>query len=443
MSSVAAVPAEGRARRAPSGVLLRAGVGVSLFALGLWALVADLEAWNAVWYLPAWYGYLLVLDALISARRGRSFVGERRRELAAMMLWSLPFWLLFEVYNLRLHNWYYVFGLRTLWGSVLMSTLAFATVIPACFFHAEAFEAWRVPRDPRWRPLRVTRRVLALCLIAGAACAIAPILWPRWAFWMVWGAPLGILEVANYRSGAPSLLRDLGEGRPARLLRLLLGGLVAGAAWELLNYWARTKWIYTVPGFEHWKLFEMPFAGFGGFPPLALSAFAFFAFVSQLRGRTHLITAGGAIVFSAWASVATFERNVRSVRPVLSELSGLPPSAVRSLRDAGIPTPERLDRAVRREGLGSVARRVGVPLSVLEPASREAAMALHKGMGTDAARLLLAAGVESPAALSGADPETLTLRLREVASARREPPPSPEHVRVWVRAARPDGRPRR
>ncbi|HEY3171206.1 MAG TPA: hypothetical protein VGK86_01395, partial [Thermoanaerobaculia bacterium] len=135
--------------------------GLALFALGLWALAADVEAWNAVWYLPAWYGYLLVLDALIYARRGRSFVGGRGRELAAMMLWSIPFWLLFEAYNVRLHNWYYVFGLRTLWGSALLSTLAFATVLPACFFHAELLEAFGIPREKRGQPLRVTPTVLA------------------------------------------------------------------------------------------------------------------------------------------------------------------------------------------------------------------------------------------------------------------------------------------
>jgi len=93
-----AIPATaGRARRearfrfAPWGAL-----GIVLFALGLWALAADLEAWNTVWYLPAWYGYLLVVDAVIYARRGSSFLSDRRGELAAMMLWSLPFWLVFR-----------------------------------------------------------------------------------------------------------------------------------------------------------------------------------------------------------------------------------------------------------------------------------------------------------------------------------------------------------
>jgi hypothetical protein len=417
--------------------------GLALFALGLWALAADVEAWNAIWYLPAWYGYLLALDAVIYARRGRSFVGGRRRELASMMLWSLPFWLFFEACNLRLTNWYYVFGLRTVWGSVLMSTLAFATVLPACFFHAEALAAFDVFDQKRSRPLRVTRAILSLCAVAGMACLVFPLLWPKLAFWMVWGAPLFIFEPVNYRSGAPSLLRDLEQGRPGRLLRLLVGGLLAGAVWELLNYWARTKWIYTVPGFEDWKLLEMPLAGFGGFPPLALSAFAYYSLVSRLRGAFRFFAVAGAVLFSVWASVAALDSNVQSVRPVLSDLSGLDASAVEKLRSSGIPTPERLERAVRREGLAAVAARTGVPPDRLERAAREATLALHKGMGTRAARLLQATGIQSVADLASADAEELKVRLSRAAVARGETPPRPEYVRVWVRAATLDGRPRR
>ena len=441
----AAVPqtvgrAPGRSRRS---FPIQGITGVILFLLGLWALVADLEAWNTVWYLPAWYGYLLVLDAAIAYRGGRSFVADRHRELLEMMLWSLPFWLFFEAFNLRLHNWYYVFGQRTLWGSLLMSTLAFATVLPACFFHAELLATFGGFDRKRWRPIRVTRGVLAAWLAAGVAAAIAPLLWPRWAFWAVWGAPLAIFDVVNYRAGAPSLLRDLEEGRPARFLRLLAGGLLAGAAWELLNFWARTKWIYTVPGFERWKLLEMPFAGFGGFPPLALSAFAYFVFVTRLSGRARLAAVVVAFVFSVGASIAALDRNVQSVRPVLSELSGLDGTAAAKLRAAGIPTPERLERAVRRDGVAALAFQTGVSAGDLHRAASEATLALHKGMGAPAARLLEAAGIATVADLARADAGELTERLARVAAARGEDPPRPEYVRVWIRAAGADGRPRR
>jgi hypothetical protein len=422
---------------------VQGAAGLVLFLLGLGALVLDVEAWNTIWYLPAWYGNLLVIDAVIERRRGESWVSGKGSELLAMMLWSLPFWLLFEVFNLRLRNWYYVFGLRTLWGSFLMSTLAFATVLPACFFHAGLLEAFGAFQKRRWRPLRVTPGVRAACIVAGLACAALPLAWPRWAFWMVWGAPLALFEVANHRSGAPSLLRDLEQGRPARVLRLLAGGLLAGAVWELLNFWARTKWIYTVPGFERWKVAEMPFAGFGGFPPLALSAFAFFAFVSHLRGRARFGAAAFAALFSVAASVAILDRNVQSVRPVLSELSGVSPAVAGRLRASGVPTPERLEKAVRRDGVAAVAARAGLGEEPVARAARQAALALHKGMGAPAARLLEAAGIETVSDLARANPEVLAARLASIAAARGETPPRPEWVQVWVRAARPDGRPRR
>ncbi|MEO8349347.1 MAG: DUF4332 domain-containing protein, partial [Acidobacteriota bacterium] len=89
------------------------------------------------------------------------------------------------------------------------------------------------------------------------------------------------------------------------------------------------------------------------------------------------------------------------------------------------------------------AARSGVPLPAVERAAGHAALALHKGMGPRAARLLEEAGIHSVADLRGAHPPALALLLRRLAASRGEPAPRLEHVRVWVRAARTDGRPRR
>ncbi|HSD71216.1 MAG TPA: DUF4332 domain-containing protein, partial [Thermoanaerobaculia bacterium] len=116
---------------------------------------------------------------------------------------------------------------------------------------------------------------------------------------------------------------------------------------------------------------------------------------------------------------------------------------VARLRAAGIPTPERLDRAVRREGLLAVASRSGVSADALATAAGEASLAVHKGMGLPAARLLRAVGIRTVADLASADSTELTARLARVASTRGEEAPRPEYVRVWIRAASADGRPRR
>ena len=63
---------------------------------------------------------------------------------------------------------------------------------------------------------------------------------------------------------------------------LLAAGLICGFLWEFWNYWALTKWTYTVPYFGDIKLFEMPVLGYLGFPPFAIECWAMYIFVRSL-----------------------------------------------------------------------------------------------------------------------------------------------------------------
>jgi hypothetical protein len=418
--------------------------GLLLFGAGLVAVALDVPAWNAVWYVPAWYGYLLLVDAAIFARRGSSFFSGRRRELLEMLFWSIPFWFFFEACNLVLANWYYVFGLRSPWASAGMAALAYATVLPACLFHAELLEAWGVFRQKTCTPLRIGSGLLRCVGVGGLSCVALPLLFPRAAFALIWFAPTG-LEAVNFRRGSPSLLRDLEQGRCGRLLRLLAAGFWAGALWEMVNSVARCKWIYTVPGFEGSKLFEMPIAGFLGFPILTVGAFSFFSFVrSLLAGGWRRAAALLAVAFSVAAELGVERQTVRSRRPLLTELETLDSAAVLRLRGAGIPTPEWLSRVAAKEGVEVLSRRAGLPAPTLARAVAQADLAIHKGMGVQRAALLEAAGVGSVAELGGQEPEALSKRLAVLGSERGQDPPRPAEVRVWVRAAQASrGRPAR
>ena len=427
--------------------------GTLLFAGGLFCLARDVEGWNAIWYLPAWYGYLLVLDALIFRLQGSSPLSSRPREVAGWMLWSIPFWFLFEAYNLRLQNWYYVFALRSAIPAAMLSATAFATVLPACFFHAEAVRALGLWRRRRCRPVAVTPALERAVLLLGVASILTPLLWPLIAFPLVWGATFWLPELLNRRAGAPSLLADLESGRCDRLMHLLTGGLWAGVVWESLNFFARCKWIYTVPGFEDWKIFEMPLAGFLGFPVLTLSAFSFYSLVSRLSRREALQTPRGrarlalALALAAVVALASYRamlsQTVQSRRPLLTELPGLDREAAARLRAHGIPTPERLERARKHHRIEELARRARIPPGDLDRGGRHAALVLHKGMGIPAARLLEAVGIETVEELARASPEALDKRLRAAAAAAGTRPPRLAEVKVWVRAAGITGRPRR
>ncbi len=411
--------------------------GLLLLGGGLWALVRDVPRWNAVWYVPAWYGYLLILDSMIFLRRGRSFVSHEREKLLSMLLWSVPFWIFFEACNLVLRNWYYVFGLRNALAAAALTVTAFATVLPACLFHAELLEALGAWRRLSGRPRRIPAWMPPAVAGFGAGCLASALVLPRFAFPLIWFAPVG-LEALNHRSGAPSLLRDFQEGNCRRLARLLLGGLWAGGVWELFNSWARCKWIYAVPGFERFKIFEMPLAGFLGFPVLTIGAFCFFSSVSRIGHwpvlrRRVVVTA--AVLFCVAIYPALQRRTVRSLRPLLSELPSLDAPARARLVTAGVETPERLARAARREGVQSLAEGTAISTESLRRARDESVLALHKGMGVPRALLLEAAGIGDLGRLSREDPDALWRRLGELASRLDQEPPRLPEVRVWVSAA--------
>jgi hypothetical protein len=295
----------------------------------------------------------------------------------------------------------------------------------------------------------------------GLVCLVAPLVWPRYAFWLVWGVTLWVPEVINHRAGAPSLLSDLSSGICTRPARLAAGGLCAGLVWETFNYWARCKWIYTVPGFEGFKLLEMPLLGFAGFPVLALQAFSFFSLVSWfLRGGrnweepepqprrpvargVYAAACGAALALALLTHAAALRHTVASRRPILTELQGIDGTAVARLRSAGIPTPERLHRAVLSRGVASVAERTGLARPRIERAFRQAALSIHKGMGAPAALLLESAGVGSVRELSRREPMELARTLQGLALGSRVRAPRPAEVRVWVEAARVSGEPRR
>jgi hypothetical protein len=230
----------------------------------------------ATWLYPlAWYPTLYLMDAAVASRGGRFFLLGRAAFLASALLWSIPFWLLFELFNLRLENWHYVFLPRdpvARWSGIALS---FATVIPAVLTSERLLRALGVARGAHLPRLRVSPGLARSLQIAGVAMLLLPLIWPGLFFPLVWGGVVLVVDPWVWgRDPARSLLGDLERGEPGRIARLLAGGLAIGLLWETFNAVARAKWIYTVPGMEDLKLFEMPVLGFLGFPFFALEAFA-------------------------------------------------------------------------------------------------------------------------------------------------------------------------
>jgi hypothetical protein len=246
----------------------------------------------ARWFTPiVWTGYILFADALALRLRGHSLIHDRPRE-ALMMVWlSVACWLLFEVYNLRMRNWYYVgvpeHPLARNWAYLW----SFATILPGMFETADVLEGLGFLRNARARPRRFSPALLAASFVAGLACVVIPALLPahvaHYTFGFVWIGFIFLLEPLNMYLGAESPLGEWEHGDPRPALRLLAAGMIAGFLWEFWNFWAIGGWRYALP----WPLdfgvhyFRMPVLGLLGFAPFAWECWAMFQLLKRaLRG---------------------------------------------------------------------------------------------------------------------------------------------------------------
>jgi hypothetical protein len=275
-------------------------IGLATLVAAEWLMFRGAEP-VATYFTPmAWTAYILLADAAVFAIRGRSRLRDEPREFARVALLSIPLWLLFEAYNLRLENWTYV-GLPDNWLARWFGyAWSFATITPAIFVTADLVESfdWFTPaRAPATaegfaaagKPVKFSPRARFHFVVVGALMLLVPLVLPKpaaaYLFAPVWLGFVFLLDPINFRLGQPSLLGDLEAGRRARLYALLVSGWVCGWLWEFWNYWARAKWLYIFPMFQDWKIFEMPVPGYLGFLPFALECFTMYVFAAWALAR--------------------------------------------------------------------------------------------------------------------------------------------------------------
>jgi hypothetical protein len=273
-------------------------IGLLILTLSEAAMLRQVEPfWS--WHTPiAWSAYILLVDGFIYKARGSSWLLNNRREFFFLAAVSIPLWLVFEAYNLLIKNWYYVNLPPNPVVRYLGYAWAFATISPGIFQTAELVSCLRAFRPCPARSqaptddLRLTtsdRRLSTVdyvFLLIGAAMLLLPIFRPSpYLAAPVFLGFVFLLDPINAHAGDQSLLRDSREGRYDRLVNLLGAGFICGVLWEFWNYWARTKWIYTVPILGDLKIFEMPVLGYFGFPTFALECFTMYVFVRRLVRR--------------------------------------------------------------------------------------------------------------------------------------------------------------
>ena len=258
--------------------------GLVLIVLAQLNFLARVEPF-ATFYIPiVWYGYILFVDSLVYRIKRRSLIASYPKEFLFLMVLSVPFWSIFEAYNIFTLSWLYVNYVG--YGHLL----DFTTIMPAVLETFSLLTALRIggifdikkriASKGKWgkENERFYINIIRLVVVFGAIMALVPFIVPAIGFPFMWIGLFLFLDPLNYLIGRPSIAQKISVGKRSVVLRLFMSGIIMGFFWEFWNYQAYPKWFYTlsylVPSV---KLFEMPLVGYLGYLPFALEVFVFYA----------------------------------------------------------------------------------------------------------------------------------------------------------------------
>lgn len=269
------------------GVLL-----VSAFWITNWSMTG---ARTHILFFPLWLGYCLTVDGLTVWRRGNSLLQRGLLHYLWLFVLSAALWWVFEAINLRTQNWVYLGGERlSPFARGFWSSLDFSTVVPAVFGTSSLMATFRWTRI-RSRPLIGSnlRLVYRLVFVVGMATLVLVLALPRYFYPGVWLSFICILDPINFWLGRPTVIGLLRRGHLQPILCLAIGTLICGFFWEMWNALSWPKWIYHVPFFGFWKIFEMPALGYLGYPPFGLELFVTYHFVTGFARGVQRDLLGG------------------------------------------------------------------------------------------------------------------------------------------------------
>jgi hypothetical protein len=357
-----------------------------------------------------------------------------------------------------LKNWYYVNVIEISYLRWLGYSISFATVLPGIFETFELLETTALLKKWLVKPRRFSRATHKAIVITGIISLILPVLYPRYCFPLVWCAFVLLLDPINYRWKAPSLLTCWENGNLRKPVLLMASGLICGVFWEFWNYWAATKWIYTVPFFEAFKVFEMTSAGFLGFIPFALECYVMVTCIYLLRKpagweqdtvaiirskRIHLPIRFVIILFSITFSIGVFKAidrtTVDSYRPFIRDMTSIDTDNKFLLEQCGIIQVKGLLKLKSSEdALLATVQCASVNREELMQWISDAEMIMLKGMGIHNFLLLKRANISSIAALAAQDPHALRITLENNNTQRNMIHyriPDEAKLKLWIQAA--------
>lgn len=274
--------------------ILRMNLFFGLLVLTVSAVLLNRQvAFMKDWFFCfAWWSFILIMDSLNFRRSKVSpLSGSIKRFLFTAFI-SVFVWLIFELFNLALKNWSYRNLPPDLFERWAGYFVAYASVIPALqelYLFAKSIIGRKKLALFR---LKVTPVLLCLSVFIGVTSILLTLTLPRIFFPLAWLCFIFLLEPLNYWLGNESFLKDLERKDWSRFWSWLAAGFTAGFLWEFWNFWANSRWEYSLPYLNFWRVFEMPIFGYTGFLPFALEVFAIYSFLSyankKIQGKIFL-----------------------------------------------------------------------------------------------------------------------------------------------------------
>lgn len=254
---------------------------------GWGALVVLLPAWIFAWtripsltwaqrysFVPLWFTYIVLVNALCLYRTGRCPLVHQRRGYILLFPLSAAFWWLFEYLNQFVANWHYVGIDHAPLPYTIHATISFSTVLPAVYATQRWISAMDIlnKRFVGFPAFSNTLSRIYNYLAFGFACVglMVVSVWPEELFPLLWLAPLLLMCSLLHFFGRATIVSDMAKGDWRGVVSSAAAALVCGLFWEMWNYYSLAKWVYFIPYVDRFHLFEMPMLGYLGYLPFGV-----------------------------------------------------------------------------------------------------------------------------------------------------------------------------
>jgi hypothetical protein len=241
-------------------------------------VVITASSWVAAWghlglfgeysFFPLWLGYILIINGLSELCYGTSLLTRMRHLFLLLFALSVPMWWFFERLNFFVQNWHYLMRPISPVHYFIQASIDFSTVIPAVLSTSFLFyrSLMAFGNSGTSRPIMIYWPWRAFSAALGLASFWLIPRFPHETFPLVWIAPILVLDPLAYALRLPCLLRALERGNRLFPVSVMAATFWTGLWWELWNFYSFPKWHYTIPYVGFWKIFEMPFLGYFGYP---------------------------------------------------------------------------------------------------------------------------------------------------------------------------------